>query len=176
MRQAVDQPSAPPETTSCRRPSGARPTALSGRRTADPRGRRPLRPIPRIAGPATTLLGPLTVRDGAARAAELEELSHRAAVYATRARGDGTRRAYRSAWRQDEAWCVSSAAIRSPAIRTPSPCTSSAAPTRGPRGMPYQRPEAETLGTDLLGPLAGPNGRLHRNGRAKGLAGAWSEQ
>ncbi len=45
--------------------------------------------------------------DGAAHAAELEELSRRAAVYATRARGDGTRRAYRSAWRQYEAWCHS---------------------------------------------------------------------
>jgi site-specific recombinase XerD len=55
----------------------------------------------------TTLLGPLTVPDGAAHATELEELSRRAAVYATRARGDGTRRAYRSAWRQYEAWCNS---------------------------------------------------------------------
>ncbi len=40
----------------------------------------------------TTLLGPLTVPDGAAHAAELEELS---------------RRAYRSAWRQYAAWCAS---------------------------------------------------------------------
>jgi site-specific recombinase XerD len=55
----------------------------------------------------TTLLGPLTVPDGAAHAAELEELSRRAAVYATRARGIGTRRAYRSAWRSFEAWCHS---------------------------------------------------------------------
>jgi site-specific recombinase XerD len=53
----------------------------------------------------TSLLGPLTVPDGDGRAAELEELSRRAAVYATRARGDGTRRAYRSAWRQYETWC-----------------------------------------------------------------------
>ena len=42
----------------------------------------------------TDLLGPLTLPDGAARAAELAELSRRAALYATRARGDGTRRAY----------------------------------------------------------------------------------
>jgi len=55
----------------------------------------------------TDLLGPLTLADAADRAAELAELSRRAAVYATRARGDGTRRAYRSAWRQYEAWCVS---------------------------------------------------------------------
>ena len=55
----------------------------------------------------TTLFGPLTVPDGAARAAELEDLARRAAVYATRARGDGTRRAYRSAWRSFETWCHS---------------------------------------------------------------------
>jgi len=54
----------------------------------------------------TTLLGPLIVPDGAARAAELEELSRRAAIYATRAKGDGTRRAYRSAWGQFAAWCA----------------------------------------------------------------------
>ena len=55
----------------------------------------------------TDLLGPLTLPDGAARAAELAELSRRAALYATRARGDGTRRAYRTAWRQYEIWCRS---------------------------------------------------------------------
>ena len=55
----------------------------------------------------TDLLGPLTVPASADRAAELAELSRRAAVYATRARGDGTRRAYRSAWRQYEVWCAS---------------------------------------------------------------------
>ena len=49
---------------------------------------------------------PLPVPDGAARAAELDELSRRAAIYATRARGDGTRRAYRSAWQQYAAWCA----------------------------------------------------------------------
>jgi len=53
----------------------------------------------------TSLLGPLTLPDGAARAAELAELSRRAALYATRARGDGTRRAYRAAWRQYDVWC-----------------------------------------------------------------------
>jgi site-specific recombinase XerD len=55
----------------------------------------------------TDLLGPLTLPDGAARAAELAELSRRAALYAIRARGDGTRRAYRTAWRQYETWCRS---------------------------------------------------------------------
>ena len=71
----------------------------------------------------TTLFGPLAVPNGAARAAEIEELSRRAAVYATRARGDGTRRAYRAAWRQFDVWCrTRSAASRSPPIPTPSPC------------------------------------------------------
>src|SRR6476646_9559605 len=73
-------------------------------------------PLPAPAPPATPdgpltlqteLLGPLTLPDGAARAAELAELSRRAALYATRARGDGTRRAYRTAWRQYETWCRS---------------------------------------------------------------------
>jgi len=55
----------------------------------------------------TGLLGPLLVPGGAGRAAELEALSARAAVYATRARGPGTLRAYRSAWHGYEAWCRS---------------------------------------------------------------------
>ena len=54
----------------------------------------------------TSLLGPLTVPDGAARAAEIEELSRRAALYATRAKGENTRRAYRAAWHQYAAWCI----------------------------------------------------------------------
>ena len=52
----------------------------------------------------TSLLGDILVPGGAARAAELQALSARAAVYATRARGEGTRRAYRSAWGAFEAW------------------------------------------------------------------------
>ena len=56
---------------------------------------------------STSLLGDLVVPDGAARATELRALSARAAVYATRARGEGTRRAYRSAWGSFEAWCAS---------------------------------------------------------------------
>jgi hypothetical protein len=48
----------------------------------------------------TSLLVPLTVPDRAGRAAGIADLSSRAAVYATRARGDGTRRAYRAAWHQ----------------------------------------------------------------------------
>ncbi len=54
----------------------------------------------------TGLLGALTVPAGIAAADELEELSRRAALYATRARGAGTRRAYRSAWRAFQAWCA----------------------------------------------------------------------
>ena len=53
----------------------------------------------------TSLLGPLSVPEGAGRAAEIEELSRRAARYATRAKGDGTRRAYRAAWHQYQRWC-----------------------------------------------------------------------
>lgn len=53
----------------------------------------------------TGLLGPLIVSDGFGDPGELEELSRRAALYATRARGDGTRRAYRTAWRHFSAWC-----------------------------------------------------------------------
>ncbi|WP_158743597.1 tyrosine-type recombinase/integrase [Acidisphaera sp. L21] len=55
----------------------------------------------------TDLLGDLQVPGAAGRGAELEALAARAAIYATRARGDGTRRAYRSAWRGYEAWCRS---------------------------------------------------------------------
>ena len=53
----------------------------------------------------TDLLGDLQVPGAAGRGAELEALSVRAAIYATRARGDGTRRVYRSAWRGFETWC-----------------------------------------------------------------------
>src|SRR4051812_5151998 len=48
-------------------------------------------PLPPV-GPLilqTALFGPLSVPDGAGRAVELEGLSRRAAIYATRARGDG---------------------------------------------------------------------------------------
>ena len=55
----------------------------------------------------TDLLGDLLVPGAGGRAAELEALAARAAIYATRARGDGTRRVYRSAWRGYEAWCRS---------------------------------------------------------------------
>lgn len=47
----------------------------------------------------TGLLGQLIV-PADLPADELENLSRRAAVYAARAKGEGTRRAYRSAWRQ----------------------------------------------------------------------------
>ena len=53
----------------------------------------------------TGLLGPLTVPHGLGDPGELDELSRRAALYATRARGEGTRRAYRAAWRHFSAWC-----------------------------------------------------------------------
>lgn len=56
---------------------------------------------------STSLLGNLEVPGTPEQAAELQALSARAAVYATRARGDGTRRTYRSAWHKYEAWCAS---------------------------------------------------------------------
>ncbi len=55
----------------------------------------------------TKLLGDLVVPGAAGRDAEPQALSHRAAIYASRARGDGTRRVYRSAWRGYAAWCQS---------------------------------------------------------------------
>ena len=56
---------------------------------------------------STSLLGDLQVPGTPEQAATLQALAARAAVYATRARGDGTRRTYRSAWRAYEAWCSS---------------------------------------------------------------------
>src|ERR1700712_1843241 len=53
----------------------------------------------------TDLLGDLQVPNAAGRDAELQALAARAAISATRARGDGTRRVYRSAWRGYAAWC-----------------------------------------------------------------------
>ena len=55
----------------------------------------------------TSLLGPLAVPAGAISAVDLADLSRRAAVYATRARGEGTRRAYRAAWSLFTQWCDS---------------------------------------------------------------------
>src|SRR5690348_2834251 len=54
----------------------------------------------------TSLLGPL-VLPATVAAADLEALAERAAHYAVRARGEGTRRAYRSAWAGFCAWCAS---------------------------------------------------------------------
>ena len=52
----------------------------------------------------TELLGDLPL-PGPAGATELQALAARAAIYASRARGAGTRRVYRSAWRGYAAWC-----------------------------------------------------------------------
>src|ERR1700722_1694909 len=76
---------------------GPHPAAVAGGPGAPPRSL-PLQ---------TEMFGPLSVPAGAGRDAELEELSRRAAIYATRAKGDGTRRAYRAAWRSFETWCQS---------------------------------------------------------------------
>ena len=54
----------------------------------------------------SAVFGPLSVPAGTAPAEDLHDLARRAALYATRARGDGTRRAYRSAWQHFQAWCA----------------------------------------------------------------------
>ncbi|WP_211102014.1 hypothetical protein [Azospirillum brasilense] len=51
------------------------------------------------------LFGRLVVPADPARAAEVQDLARQAAVWATRARGEGTLRAYRSAWTAYSAWC-----------------------------------------------------------------------
>ena len=51
------------------------------------------------------VFGPLTVRVDPAKAEELLQLAAQAAVYVTNARGAGTLRAYRSAWKLYCAWC-----------------------------------------------------------------------
>ena len=57
--------------------------------------------------PDTNLPGPLAVPSEPPGAGDLADLSRRAALYATRARGEGTRRAYRAAWSVFAAWCES---------------------------------------------------------------------
>ena len=78
----------------------------------DPADRAPCPAPEPLPGPgtvtlSTSLLGDLQVPGTPEQAATLQALAARAAVYATRARGDGTRRTYRSAWRAYEAWCNS---------------------------------------------------------------------
>ncbi len=94
-----------PDTDPPRRPQSALDPAPNAQGTPSPPP--PLSGTPGAFRLDTGLLGPLLVPGGAARAAELEALSARAAVYATRARGPGTLRAYRSAWAGYEAWCRS---------------------------------------------------------------------
>jgi integrase len=53
----------------------------------------------------TAILGLLVVPGAAERSQELQQLADRAAAYATRARGEGTLRAYRSAWTGFSDWC-----------------------------------------------------------------------
>lgn len=55
--------------------------------------------------PDTGLPAPNVGSRDLGKAGEIEELTRQAAFYAVRARGAGTRRAYRSAWRQFDAWC-----------------------------------------------------------------------
>ena len=113
------QPALTPPNSPAGPAPGPEPPALppSAAGTATPLLAPPALPAPRqtatvepTAGPftlETALLGPLSIPGGAARAEEIAALSHRAALYATRAHGAGTRRAYRSAWRAYDAWCRS---------------------------------------------------------------------
>ena len=55
----------------------------------------------------TELLGPIEVPDGTGPGTDLQALSEQAARYASRARGAGTRRVYRSAWQGFTRWCRS---------------------------------------------------------------------
>src|SRR5687768_14141067 len=58
---------------------------------------------------STGILGDLVLPEGTFdphRADEIRDLAAQAAVYATQARGSGRLRAYRSAWRQYDAWCT----------------------------------------------------------------------
>ena len=97
-----------PDTDPPRRPQSALDPAPNAQGTPIPSPPPPLSGTPDGAFRLDTgLLGPLLVPGGAGRAAELEALSARAAAYATRARGPGTLRAYRSAWHGYEAWCCS---------------------------------------------------------------------
>ncbi|MFM2045249.1 MAG: hypothetical protein RLY86_3825 [Pseudomonadota bacterium] len=54
----------------------------------------------------TGIFGRLDVPGDPARAAEIRELAAQAAAWATRARGEGTLRAYRSAWGLYTSWCA----------------------------------------------------------------------
>jgi hypothetical protein len=58
---------------------------------------------------STGILGDLVLPPGAfdvSRADEIRELAAQATVYATQACGPGALRAYRSVWRQYDAWCM----------------------------------------------------------------------
>jgi hypothetical protein len=70
-------------------------------RQVGPRRGRPNYTLP------TSLFGDLVVPGYAARAEKLRALSTWAAVYATKVRGEGTLRAYRSAWCDFKTWCHS---------------------------------------------------------------------
>lgn len=54
----------------------------------------------------TGVLGPITVKGAPGREAEIRNLATQAALYISRAKGQGTLRAYRSAWKQYCAWCA----------------------------------------------------------------------
>ena len=64
-------------------------------------------PLPDQVFAAGSLVAPSAAPDAGSLSDVLQDLHQRAAGYATRARGPGTLRTYRSAWRAWEAWCAS---------------------------------------------------------------------
>ena len=72
-------------------------------------------PIPAGRLLITDLLGPLELPAVPGQEIDLQALAAQAARYASRARGDGTRRVYRSAWHGFAAWCGSLGRVPLPA-------------------------------------------------------------
>ncbi|MGI4945940.1 MAG: hypothetical protein ACRYHQ_36180, partial [Janthinobacterium lividum] len=74
------------------------PDSLEPRKSGEPGRVAAQHSAPRDAGDSlllqTELMGELNIPGGAGRSGELQALAARAAIYATRARGDGTRRVY----------------------------------------------------------------------------------
>jgi integrase len=85
------------DTNGTNDPDGTPDLPAGGERPALPRA---------AAAPAATLVV-AGMANGGALSTALQDLHERAAGYATRARGSGTLRTYRSAWRAYEGWCAS---------------------------------------------------------------------
>jgi hypothetical protein len=85
---------------------------------------------------STGILGDLVLPEGTFdpdRADGIRDLAAQVAVYATQARGPGTLRAYRSAWRQYDAWCtrLGLPAPQLPVVNRKAPACETTRPGRG---------------------------------------------